>query len=47
MSRGEPITIRRQESIANEVALLNEKILKRAYEIFEHRGGAAAPIAFR
>ena len=41
MSRGEPITIRRQESIANEVALLNEKILKRAYEIFEDRGGVA------
>ena len=37
----DPISVRKQESIANELASLHERIMRRAYEIFEDRGGIA------
>ncbi len=37
----DPILVRKQESIANEMASLHERIMRRAYEIFEDRGGIA------
>jgi len=38
MSRTESIPIRKQESLGGEIGDLNERITKRAYEIFERRG---------
>ena len=37
----DPISVRKQESITNEMAGLHERIMRRAYEIFEDRGGIA------
>src|SRR5687767_1453582 len=37
----DPILVRKQESIANEMASLHERIMRRAYEIFEDGGGIA------
>ena len=39
MSRTEVIRIRRPESVADDIARLNGEIMRRAYEIFEGRGG--------
>jgi HSP20 family protein len=40
MSRTEPVRIRRHESVADDIARMNERIMQRAREIFESRGGA-------
>ena len=40
MSRTENIPIRKGQSLSNEIAELNERIMRRAFEIFENRGGA-------
>ena len=37
----DPISVRKQVSITNEMAGLHERIMRRAYEIFEDRGGIA------
>jgi HSP20 family molecular chaperone IbpA len=39
MSRAETIPIRRPQSTLNEIARLNERITRRAFEIFQNRGG--------
>src|SRR5262245_1461298 len=35
----DPISVRRKESVTNQMANLNERIMRRAYEIFEDQGG--------
>jgi HSP20 family molecular chaperone IbpA len=39
MAKVQPIPIRAQGSIANAISRLNEQIMRRAYQIFEDRGG--------
>jgi HSP20 family molecular chaperone IbpA len=40
MSRTEAVRIRKQQSVANDIARINERIMQRAREIFESRGGS-------
>jgi HSP20 family molecular chaperone IbpA len=44
MSKTQPIPIRTQESIAAEIARINDQITRRAYQIFEDRGGASSDL---
>ena len=39
MSRPEAVRIRTPQSVADDIAQINERILRRAYEIFQNRGG--------
>jgi HSP20 family protein len=40
MSRTEAVRIRKQQSVADVIAQVNQRIMQRAREIFESRGGA-------
>jgi HSP20 family protein len=40
MSRTEAVRIRKQQSVADDLARMNERIMRRAREIFESRGGS-------
>ena len=40
MSRAEAVRIRKQQSVADDIAQMNERIMRRAREIFESRGGS-------
>jgi HSP20 family protein len=40
MSRTEAVRIRKQQSVADHIAQMNQRIMQRAREIFESRGGA-------
>jgi HSP20 family protein len=40
MSRTEAVRIRKQQSVADDIAQMNQRIMQRAREIFESRGGA-------
>jgi len=40
MSGAEAVRIRQQQSVANDIARINERIMQRAREIFESRGGS-------
>jgi HSP20 family protein len=44
MSRTEAVRVRKPQSIAEDLARINERIMRRAYEIFQNRGSLASDL---